>query len=100
LIAQSPDTVAAAVRAMVRTQAALQADPDLATAVGRKLFPPAEAELIAGLIRRDLPYYDPAITPAFVDGMNAFARDMGILKGHPRYEQVVAAQFRSLWTVT
>jgi ABC-type nitrate/sulfonate/bicarbonate transport system substrate-binding protein len=100
LIAQSPDTVAAAVRAMVRTQAALQADPDLATAVGRKLFPPAEAELIAGLIRRDLPYYDAAITPAFVDGMNAFARDMGILKGHPRYEQVVAAQFRSLWTVT
>ena len=26
--------------------------------VGRKLFPPSEAELIAELIRRDLPYYD------------------------------------------
>ena len=28
---------------------------------GRKLFPPSEAELIAELIRRDLPYYDAAL---------------------------------------
>lgn len=97
LIEQSPDKAAAAVRAIVKTQAALRADPSLATAVGRKLFPPTEAELIAELIRRDLPYYDAAITPSFVDGMNAFARDIGILKGHPRYEDVVATQFSSLW---
>jgi len=98
LIEQSPDKAAAAVRAIVKTQAALRADPSLATAVGRKLFPPTEAELIAELIRRDLPYYDAAITPSFVDGMNAFARDIGILKGHPRYEDVVATQFSPLWS--
>ena len=46
------------VRAIVETQAALKEDLGLATGVGRKLFPPAEAELIAELIRRDLPYYD------------------------------------------
>jgi len=97
-IEQSPDKAAAAVRAIVRTQAALKADPDKATAVGRKLFPPAEAELIAELIRRDLPYYDASITPSFVEGMNAFARNIGILKGHPRYEDVVATQFSSLWS--
>ncbi len=98
LIEQSPDKAAAAVRAIVKTQAALRADPSLATAVGRKLFPPTEAELIAELIRRDLPYYDAAITPSFVDGMNAFAHDIGILKGHPRYEDVVATQFSPLWS--
>ena len=97
-IEQSPDKAAAAVRAIVKTQAALKADPSKATAVGRKLFPPTEAELIAELIRRDLPYYDAAITPSFVEGMNAFARDIGILEGHPRYEDVVATQFSPLWS--
>lgn len=98
LIEQSPDKAEAAVRAIVKTQAALRADPSLATEVGRKLFPPTEAALIADLIRRDLPYYDAAISPSFVEGMNAFARDIGILKGHPRYEDVVATQFSSLWS--
>jgi ABC-type nitrate/sulfonate/bicarbonate transport system substrate-binding protein len=61
LIARSPETAAGAVRALVKTQAALKADPSLATGIGRKLFPPSEAELIAELIRRDLPYYDASI---------------------------------------
>jgi ABC-type nitrate/sulfonate/bicarbonate transport system substrate-binding protein len=85
------------VRAIVKTQAALRADPERATQIGRKLFPPAEAALIAELIRRDLPYYDAAISPGFVAGMNGFARDMGILKGFARYEDVVATQFAHLW---
>jgi NitT/TauT family transport system substrate-binding protein len=97
LIAQSPETAAAAIRAIVNTQAALKADPSRATEVGRKLFPPSEAELIAELIRRDLPYYDASISADFVSGMNRFCRDAGILKGNPAYEQVVAAQFRSSW---
>ncbi len=97
LIERSPETVAAAVRAIVKTQAALKRDVSLATGVGRKLFPPAEAELIAELIRRDLPYYDAKITPEFVAGMNGFARDLGILRGDVPYEQVVATQFANLW---
>jgi len=98
LIARAPDVAGAAVRAIVQTQKALCADPERATAVGRKLFPPSEAELIGELIRRDLPYYDASITPGFVTGMNQFARDIGILKGNPRYEEVVATQFQSLWS--
>jgi len=97
LIARSPETVAAAVRAVVKTQAALKNDVSLATGIGRKLFPPQEAELIADLIRRDLPYYEAKITPEFVVGMNSFARDMGILKGDVPYEHVVATQFAQLW---
>ena len=68
-----------------------------ATEVGRKLFPASEAELIAELIRRDLPYYDASISQEFVAGMNEFARNAGILKGNPSYEQVVATQFSSSW---
>src|SRR5215467_12040666 len=79
LIKTSPDAAAAAVRAIRKTHAALERDLTLAAAVGKKLFPPAEAELIAELIRRDLPYYDTTISRAFVSGMNAFARDIGIL---------------------
>jgi ABC-type nitrate/sulfonate/bicarbonate transport system substrate-binding protein len=97
LIAEKPEVAAAAVRALVKTQAALKKDPTLATGIGKKLFPPSEAELIAELIRRDLPYYDPTISPEFVAGMSQFARDVGILKGQLPYEQAVATQFSKEW---
>jgi len=97
LIARSPETAAAAVRAIVKTQAALKQNVGSATEIGRKLFPPSEAELIAELIRRDLPFYDAAISRTFVDGMNQFARDVGILKEQVAYEQVVAHELAPLW---
>ncbi len=97
LIADKPDVAAAAVRALVKTQKALTKDPTLATGIGKKLFPPSEAALIAELIRRDVPYYDPTISPAFVDGMNQFARDVGILKGQVPYDRVVATSLTKWW---
>jgi ABC-type nitrate/sulfonate/bicarbonate transport system substrate-binding protein len=97
LIERSPDRVAAAVRAIVTTHRALKGDLSLATKVGRALFPQQEAELIAELIRRDLPYYDAAISEQFVTGMTNFARDSGILEGSIGYDQVVATQFADLW---
>jgi ABC-type nitrate/sulfonate/bicarbonate transport system substrate-binding protein len=97
LIHDQPDAAAGAVRAITAAHTALKADPGLAKKVGDKLFPPQEAGLIEGLIRRDLPYYDASISPEFVDGMNAFSRDIGILKGHPSYADVVAMQFSGLW---
>src|SRR6201990_222510 len=80
LCAGPRETAAAAVRAIVETQAALRADPERAAGVGHKLFPPAEAALITELVCRDLPFYDPAISRDFVSGMNQFARDIGILR--------------------
>ena len=97
LIERAPDTAAAAVRALTKTHAALKADVSRATTIGRKLFPPSEAELIAELIRRDLPYYDASISRDFVAGMNQFSRDAGILDGDVPYENVVATQFAHLW---
>jgi NitT/TauT family transport system substrate-binding protein len=97
LISRDPESAAACVRAIVATQKALSADPGLATEVGRKLFPPAEAELIAELIRRDTPYYEASISRQFVSGMNRFARNMAISKGDGRYEDVVATQYAALW---
>src|SRR6202035_97077 len=97
VIAEKPDVARAAVRALVKTQRALKQDPTLATGIGKKLFPPSEAELIAELIRRDLPYYDPTISRDFVAGMAQFCRDVGILKGQLPYEQAVATQFTQEW---
>jgi ABC-type nitrate/sulfonate/bicarbonate transport system substrate-binding protein len=97
LIARSPDKVAAAVRAIVKTQAALKANVARAGEVGEKLFPPSEAALITDLIRRDLPYYDATLSPAFVAGMTAFARQQGLLEVEVPYEGVVATQFQTLW---
>ena len=96
-IAERPETAAAAVRAIVATQNRLKADAGLATGIGEKLFSPDEARLIAGVVARDLPYYSPAITEAFVAGMNTFAREMGFLDRAVAYDDVVAPAFRHLW---
>jgi NitT/TauT family transport system substrate-binding protein len=86
---QDPQAAAAAVRAVVAAQNALKEDPNRATAVGRRVFPRTEAGLIAELIRRDLPFYDPAISRQSVASMNRFAQDIGLLAGPVPYEQVV-----------
>src|SRR5262249_18799828 len=97
VIARDPEAVAAAVRALVKTQQALKADVSLATKVGRALFPAREAELIAGIIERDLPFYDPAILREFVAGMTEFQRHMGLLTGDVSYDDVVATRFSRYW---
>jgi NitT/TauT family transport system substrate-binding protein len=96
-IDEEAGVVAAAVRALVSAQQALKRNPERATEVGRKLFPAAEADLIAELIQRDAPFYDPAISEHSVAALNAFARDMGLLSGPVAYEQVVATEFQHLW---
>jgi ABC-type nitrate/sulfonate/bicarbonate transport system substrate-binding protein len=97
VIARDRNAVAAAVRALVKTQKALKADVSLATKVGRKLFPAAEADLIADVVQRDLPFYDASISPDFVQGMTEFQRHVGLLQGEVEYDQVVATQFSPLW---
>lgn len=91
----APKLAAATVRALDRTHTALREDVTLATRIGRKLFPPAEAELIADIIRCDLPYYTSGISRAFVSGMQRFARDVGILETEAPYETIVAPEGRA-----
>lgn len=92
-----PASARAAIRALMKAHKALKEDPSRATPVGQKRFPPSEAELIAELVRRDLPYYDPAISPEKVARMNRFAQDIGLLKADTPYERVVATEFSHLW---
>ena len=96
-IRRDPGMIAAGVRAVVNVQRALKADVGLATKVGQAMFPPAEAALIAAVVERDLPYYDPAISEAAVTGLNRFAQAAGLSKGVVPYEQAVAVEFRHLW---
>ena len=91
LIAENPAAAAGAVRAVVAAQKAVIADATRAAEVGRHLFP-AEADLITDLVRRDLPYYEPQLSRAFVTGMNRFARAIGIIDVDAPYSSVVAEQ--------
>jgi ABC-type nitrate/sulfonate/bicarbonate transport system substrate-binding protein len=97
LINEQPEIAAGAVRAIVKTQKALKADPSLATQVGNRLFPPDEAVLIAGLIERDAPFYDANISQEAVDGLNKFVKAAGLVSQPVSYDQLVATQFRHLW---
>lgn len=96
-LTREPESAAGAVRAIVRAQQALRDNPDLATEVSRKRFPELETTLIADLVRRDVPYYDPTISPEAVERMNAFAQDVGLLSGPVPYERVVATSLSQLW---
>jgi NitT/TauT family transport system substrate-binding protein len=97
VIERDPDMAAGAVRAVVKVQRALKGDVGLAAKVGQALFPPAEAALIAHVVERDLPYYDPTISEAAVAGINRFALASGLLQKPAPYERVVATEFRYLW---
>src|SRR5262249_11934735 len=74
LVTEQPDIAAGAVRAVVKAQNALKADPSRATTIGERLFRSEEASLIADLIARDAPFYDATISPEAVDGLNTFAK--------------------------
>ena len=97
LIARSPESAAAALRALVAAQNTLKQDVSRATEVGHRRFPPRETKLIAEIVRRDLPFYDASIAASSVTAINSFAREMGVLAGDVRYDQIVATQFRGFW---
>src|SRR5262245_8113836 len=89
-IAREPEAIAAAVRAIVKAQKALRADPSLAREVGGRKFPRDAAELIANVIARDVAFYDPVITEEMISKMNDFAQSVGQLSHSVPYEDVVA----------
>lgn len=97
LVHERPEIARGAVRAIVRAQRDLKADPSLAVAAAQRLFPELELGLIAGQVARDAPFYEPAITPEMVAGATAFARRSGLLQGEVSYEQAVATELAPLW---
>ncbi|HET7193288.1 MAG TPA: ABC transporter substrate-binding protein [Pseudolabrys sp.] len=98
VIAREPDMVAAGVRAVVAAQRALVKDISLAAKVGEKLFPQPEADRIADVVERDLPYYRPDISDQSLAGLVHFSQASGLLKGTPTRAQMVASQFERYLT--
>jgi len=97
LVEEQPDTAAAAVRALVAAQTMLKADVSRAAEAAAKRFPPRETGLIAGIVERDLPYYDATIRPQSISAINDFARWLSLLDDEVPYERIVATQFSNLW---
>ena len=96
-IERRPEAAIAVTKAIVDAQKALKANVELAGRVGAALFPPSEAALIVDLVRRDLPFYSPDLTPEFVAGMSRFGRNCGILDSDLEYDRVVATSTRAAW---
>src|SRR4029453_16836166 len=97
LVKENPDVASGAVRAIVKPQRALRANPQLAAQAAQRLFPAEEASLIAYEVARDAPFYDPTITEEMVAHISRFAREIGVLEGEVRYDQVVATELAPLW---
>jgi NitT/TauT family transport system substrate-binding protein len=97
-VKHNPTAVAAAVRAIVKAQKALKAEPELALEVARRKFSREAAELLATVVARDVVFYDPVISQEAIAAMNRFAQSVGHLAGDVSYDQVVAIRFRDLWS--
>ena len=97
MIERQPEHAAAAIRAIVKAQQALRAEPAQAAEVGRRRFPPEAADLIASVVERDLPFYNPVISEAAVAALNRFSESVGLLSEPVPYERVAAVRFRDLW---
>jgi NitT/TauT family transport system substrate-binding protein len=98
-IEQQPETAAAAVRAIVKAQRALRADPSLARQVGKRKFPAEAAELISNVVARDVVFYNPAVSEEMILKMNRFAQSVGHLSRSVAYDRVVATRYRNFWEV-
>ena len=96
-IDEHPQAAAGAVRAIVKAQKALKADPSLATGIADRLFPKEEVPLIAALIASDAPFYDASISVTAVEGLNKFAIALGVIAEPVPYDRLVASQFRPIW---
>jgi NitT/TauT family transport system substrate-binding protein len=92
------ERIEAVIQAVVRAQSVLRQDPLRAAEVARKLFPALEAELMVQILARDAEFYQPSISTAAIEEMNRFATGVGLLSSSVPYEQVVATQFRDLWS--
>jgi len=97
-IETEPERIEAVIRAVVKAQSVLRRDPLRATEVARKLFPAVEAELMGQILTRDAKFYRPSISMEAIWEMNRFAKTVGLLSSPVPYEQVVATQFRGLWS--
>ena len=97
-IETEPERVEAVIRALARAQSVIRQDPARATGVARKLFPPVEAELMDQILVRDAEFYQPSISMEAIGEMNRFATGVQLLSSPVPYEQVVATQFRGLWS--
>ena len=97
-IESEPELMRAAIGAITGAHELLRQDPELAREAAAPHFPDVERGLISGLIQRDLPFYDAAISRPKIDAMNKFSCDLGILTGPAvPYETIVAEQFASSW---
>jgi ABC-type nitrate/sulfonate/bicarbonate transport system substrate-binding protein len=97
-IAGDPGLMGTAIGAITAAHDLLRKDPMIAREAAANHFPALERELIAGLVGKDLPYYDPAISRPTIDALNEFSSDIGLLTGTAvPYEEVVATQFTPSW---
>jgi len=92
------ERIEAVIRAVVRAQSILRRDPLRATELAAKLFPALEAGQMNKIVARDAEFYQASIPTEAIKEINRFATAVGLLSSPVPYEQVVATQFRILWS--
>jgi len=87
------------VSGVIEAQRRLRAEPSLATGVAENWFPPLETSLIALLIERDAPFYDPTISNSVLNDLVGFAHQRGLTHLDFSSDNIVAQGVSSLWPI-
>lgn len=90
MIADRTDEVRAMIRGIRTAQSELRRDPKLAQRAVVGVFGEYETSLIAELIKRDAPYYQPEITQEMINSCVDFQVEMGVIAEPVSFDQMVA----------
>jgi ABC-type nitrate/sulfonate/bicarbonate transport system substrate-binding protein len=92
------DTARRVIRAQVRANNELRANPRQGVEVARKYFANVDAELAEGIVNRLAPYWVSVITEDEIAAAAELNRDLGTLTQDVSYESVtVPSELRELW---
>jgi NitT/TauT family transport system substrate-binding protein len=93
-------SIEAVIRAVARAQSEIRRNPQAIAEVALRSFPQLEAELMRGILVRDAQFYRPSISMRAIEEMNRFITAVGLLPNPVTYDQVIATEFRHLWSTS
>ncbi len=96
-MAENPESVGKAIRAVVQAQGILRDSPEQAGPAARRLFPKEAAVAVPGIVKANKEFYHAEITAEAMNHLHLFAKEVGLLTEGVPYEKSVALQFMPLW---
>lgn len=100
-IAQNPEVIRGAMRAIARTQKRLRENPASALPAMKQVFPNVDDATLSRISTAEAPTYHAAISPEEIRNLSQIQKEGGNLKTDVPFDQVtIGPEFRQLWQLS